>query len=203
MNLFEKMAGATVQGRGIKIEEDADFVVRVDAVKSQQSNQGFGLLWVVEFTILEGTADNPEGATRSWVQRPESRAQTDLGNIKAFVAACEGYQDGNAASLAPDAFAQAISDEQPYAGKILKLNTQVIETKAKFLFTVHTWAPAPAGYEAPASAPRPSIPEALTKEAWLDGAGIASPHPDQPEWEFHPDHPEWGCRPRSGDTPPF
>jgi len=210
MSIYEQMAGAKVQGRGVKIKEAGEFLIRVDKVKEQPSNQGFGTLWVVEFTIVEGTIDNPPGAERSWVQRPETRAQTDLGNIKAFLAALERIQDANSHPWTADVFQNAVSDAQPYAGRLLRLSTEVITTKANFEFTVHTWAPprdddddspapqAPAGEAAPPPPPPGAgVPEPpLTQEAWAAGAGPAIVNPNATDYEYHPQHPEWGNRPR-------
>ena len=208
MSIYDQMAGAQVQGRGIKIAENGDFVVRIDRVHMVSSNQGHGELWVTEYTVVQGTLDNPKDCERSWVQRPEVRPQTDPGNIKAFVAALEGITNPNETDVPANLFVEAVGEAQPYAGQFLKLNTQVVQTKAGFDFTVHTWSPHDGSVEVstaptpptppPPTAPAPSIPQvpltALTKELWLSGQGKAITHPDNPAYEYSKEHPDWGVR---------
>lgn len=196
MGIFDQMAQAKVQNRGIKIAEDGNFIVRVDKIKIEQSNQGFGQMWVVEFTIVDGTEDNPAGAERSWVQRPETRAQTDPGNIKAFIAALDNISDPNNATIPPEKFAEAAGPSQPYKNRYLRLNTQMVTTKAGFEFCVHNWS----YFDGDISSPPPPVAQStppepeLTKERWLAGEGPAQLHPSNAEYEWSPEHPEWGVR---------
>jgi len=169
MSVFEEMAKAQVQGRGQSINEDDDFVVRIDRIKMQASNQGFGLLWIVEFTVLKGTEANPRESARSWVQKPEKRPQTDPGNIKAFVAVLEGHADPTKADMPAETFERAASDAQPYTGRVLRLRTQVVQTRAGFDFTVHNWQAPLDGDEALAA----DVPPPSEKETFGGGSAIA------------------------------
>jgi hypothetical protein len=192
MSVFNEMADAQAQSRGIKIEEDGDFIVRVDAVKMEESNEDKTLLYVAEYTIVESSSDdNPHGAERSWVQRPEQRRNTDMGNIKVFVGSCEGIKEVNSAKMKPETFEASVSDAQPYAGTILRLSTQMIITKgSKRPFCIHNWSPFEGDVDLL------DIPVKLTKEAWQAGEGPGTEHPSDPKAEFHPDHTDWGCRGR-------
>ncbi len=189
MSLFEQIAGASTNNRGSKIQEPrelgttAEFTVQLDAVKLQQSNRGMKTVFIVEFTILDGTELNPAGVQRSWVQFPEHREQTDPGNIKAFCAAVLGVEEPSGAQI------QEVVDGK-HNGKALRLSVEKIETKSGRDFWVHSWSPSNT------AAPEvPEVPEVLTKEAWLAGEGPAKEHPQNPDYEYHPDHPDWGVRP--------
>lgn len=211
MSLFDDLSNAKPQSRGLKITEpevgsDRNFVVSIDAIKLQESNNDLGTLFVVEFTILQGTPElNPPGAVRSWVQFPSTRPKTDKGNVKLFVAACMGITGGDPVVPA-EAFQRAA--EGGLDGTVLRLNVSHIITKGtKRDFFPHTWSPftgdvealrksapeAPAP-EAPAVPPAPSA--ALTREAWLAGEGNGTTHPTNPTFEWNPDHADWGVRPK-------
>jgi hypothetical protein len=224
MSVYGQIAGATPQSRGVKVKEKGEFLVRVDEIRTQQSNRQFGLLWVTEFTILKGTIDNPPGAKRSWVQQPERRPQTDPANIKVFVAACRG-EEAETMALAETEYERIQSDEQPLKGLVLKLTTEPIQTQGGFDFVVHLWehytgpvpelteaqvaaaaaAPAaapptaatpPAAPAAPAPPAAPSSAAPLTKEAWVAGQGLGQQHPTNPAYEWNPEHSDWGVRPK-------
>ena len=185
MSLFDDMAGSKIQNRGVKIEEDGDFIVRLDNTKLQSSNAGYGTMFVVEFTIIKGTVSNPAGCQRSWVQRPETRPQTDPANIKQYVAACLGDQSADP-QVSASQFEDAANGK--HNGMILKLQVKRIKTKTNRDFSVHTWAPAPVE----------AVPELeLTKDQWLAGDGPGKVHPKNPSFEYHPDHVDWGVRPKA------
>lgn len=211
-DLYTEMSEAQVQGRGIKIAEDGDFIVRVDVIKEQESNQDLGTLWVVEYTVGIGTEQNPPNCERSWVQMPERRKKTDLGNIKGFMAALLGYEDPNTAVISGDVFRNAVSEANPYGGRWIKLTTKcIITAKSKQDFTVHTWSPCPdaeipSDFEmsTPPPAPAPAVPppppvEAgpLTKERWMAGEGPGQTHDSAPGMEYNPEHTDWGWRKQS------
>jgi len=188
-SLFNQFSSAKVQGRGQKIKEDGEFLVRIDAIKLQESNQGFGTLWITEFTILKGTEKNPPKVERSWVAMPNHRPKTDPGNVKAFMAAVLGIENPNEEDIPAEVFEKAVSVENPFAGTILKLETVMRTTKEGRDFCLHTWKPGN-----PSEVPEK--PE-LTKEAWLKGEGPGTVHPNNKNYEYHPDHVEWGTRPCS------
>ena len=182
MSLFDDMANSKVQNRGVKIEEDGTFLVKITDTKLQSSNAGLGTLFVVEFEVLQGTPDNPAGCQRSWVQFPESRKLTDPANIKQFVAACLGDQSADPQVTAAHFEAAA---NGAHNGTILKLQVKRIKTKSNRDFSAHSWAPAPAEV----------VPELeLTKDQWLAGDGPGKVHPKNPSFEYHPDHVDWGVR---------
>ena len=146
------------------------------------------MLFVAEFSILEGTVDNPPGAVRSWVQRPETRSQTDLGNIKAFIAACHGLSPDD--NLDPTLGDAMVSGKNPAKGTRLCLETEKITTRGGFDYTVHQWTVAAPAVAAAAAAPTgvakappppPPAPVAeLTEARWLAGEGTGAPAPDRP-----------------------
>jgi hypothetical protein len=187
MSLFDQISNAKTSNRGAKIQEPrelgttAEFIVKLDDVKLQQSNRGMKTVFVAEFTILEGTERTPAGCQRSWVQFPEHREQTDPGNIRAFVQALLGKEDVSGADI------QSVVEGKAN-GAVLKLSVEKIETQSGRDFWVHTWRPSDG------AAALPEIPS-LTKEAWLKGEGPGKVHPKNPAYEYSPDHPEWGVRP--------
>jgi hypothetical protein len=224
MGIFGQIAGATPQSRGVKIKEKGEFIVRVEEIRTQQSNRQFGVLWVTEFTILKGSIDNPPGAKRSWVQQPERRPQTDPANIKVFVAACRG-EEAELMTIPETEYERIASDEQPFKGLVIKLTTEPIQTQGGFDFVVHLWehytgpvpelteaqiaaaappaAAAPAPVAAPPVAPAAPAPPAapaaapvLTQAAWLAGQGPGQQHPTNPDYEWNPEHADWGVRPK-------
>lgn len=223
MSLFDQLSGASTQGRGQKITEpelnhSIDFVVCTDDIKLQESNRGMGTMMIHEFTIARGTALNPPGSSRSWVQFPTHRTQTDPGNIKMFVAAHLGITDDNP-EIPPEEFERAT--QGAFNGKLIALNVEHIQTQSGRDFYVHTWrpflgtlteeeqaamnaqagpadkdeAPRPAAPVPPAPAPQ-APPQALTRESWLAGAGPGTQHPENPAYEWNPQQPDWGCRPK-------
>jgi hypothetical protein len=189
MSLFTQISNAKTSNRGAKIQEPrelgttAEFVVRLDDVKLQQSNRGMKTIFVAEFTVLEGTERNPAGCQRSWVQFPEYREQTDPGHILAFVQAILDREDVSGADI------QSVVEGNAN-GAVLKLSVEKIETQSGRDFWVHTWRPSD-GAAAPAL---PEVPT-LTKESWREGEGPATVHPKNSAYEYNTDHPEWGVRP--------
>jgi len=209
MSVYGNLAKAKVQGRGQKIREDGDFVVRIDANKTQQSNNEGGMLLISEFTILRGSENHPKGTQRSWVQRPEQRTQTDPGNLKAYAMALLGIEDED--GFTPEVFESIYEEEQRGAGAVLRLQTEMTVTKSGRDFCVHSWSKAMEGdgdlgngvAAAPESSSPPPAPgaeppappkEEMTKEEWLGGKGPAKAHPTASGWEYHPEHAAWGCR---------
>jgi len=211
MSIFGQIAGAQVQRRGSKIKEDGEFIVRIDKCSTQTSNRDRGLLWVVEFIVLAGSEAHPPGSRRSWVQRPEKRAQTDLGNIKAFVAAVRG-ENPDTMQLPEAEYERIVSAAQPFAGKVLRLLTEMTKTAENRDFCIHTWEPhdgpvptltaqqealAATAPPPPPAAPAVQAAPSLTKEAWSSGQGAGTVHPTNPAYEWCPEHPDWGVRPKA------
>lgn len=190
MSLFDQISNAKTSNRGAKIQEPrelgstAEFVVRLDDVKLQQSNRGMKTVFVAEFTIVEGTERNPAGTQRSWVQFPEHREQTDPGNIRAFVQAILDKEDVSGDDI------QSVV-EGSHNGCTLKLSVEKIETQSGRDFWVHTWR---SGGGAVAAPEVPELPT-LTKESWLAGEGPGTVHPKNPAYEYSSEHPDWGVRP--------
>jgi len=190
-SLYEQCSEAEVQGGGTKITEPTvdgatqDFRVRLEDIILTDSKRGHGLLYIVEFTVLEGTERNPPGSRRSWVEKPERRPKTGPGAIKAFAAAVAGITGSD--PVVPPSVFEAIESGK-YRGVELNLTVEKIKTQAGFDFWKHTWRK-PSGEKLVA----PPIPS-LTKEAWLAGDGGGTEHPQDPTYEYHPDHPDWGVR---------
>jgi hypothetical protein len=211
MGLFSNLSNSKVQGRGKKILETGEFVIRIDTIKLQESNQDFGTMWIVEFTILKGTENNPRASERSWVQMPEhgKRKKTDPGNIKQFMGSVLGDESDDPA-VPEEAFEYATSEANPHSGTILRLSTDRVKTKDGFDFTVHNWSPclaadhdlelAPGETAQPAPAmpqaapAAPPVPLELTQAQWAAGAGEGTTHPENPAYEYNPQHIDWGTR---------
>lgn len=201
MDLYEQMAGAEASNRGAKIKEPElgqaiQYIVRLDDVKLQESNRGMGTMFIVEFTIVKGTEQTPEGQQYSWVQYPTHRSQTDPGNIKTFVAACLGKD--LKADFSPREFQAAI--EGAYNNTTLGLTVEQIQTKSGHEFYTHTWRPFKSDFTDKTQNQKPTVPDvpligrAPTKEEWLAGEGEGEIHPKNGAYEYHPDNPSWGVR---------
>ena len=198
MGLYNDWASERPTAGGKKIREDGEHRVRVDKVKVQESQQGFGAIFVVEYTVLE--SDTVRAASGyAWTQFPESpgvRGKKAQGNIVGFVGACMGkdleeiVEDG----VGGEDIEAAI--EGRFNGTELILRTRMIETKAGHDYCVRDWfALDPAPRAAAAAPPVPPAPKAeLTREAWLAGEGPGQTHESYPGHEFNPDHPDWGWR---------
>ena len=81
-----------------------------------------------------------------------SKNDSFLGNVKGFLAACNGADPTNEAELAAtfpgpkdaeDTARYSVSSDNPLAGTWLNLNCVKKKTKAGGDFTVHNWAPYP------------------------------------------------------------
>jgi len=218
MSLFSDLSNAKTQSRGTKITEPAldqsiDYIVRTDDIKVQESNQGYGTLFIAEFTIMQGTELNPPGAERSWVQMPTygKRKNTDPGNIKQYVGSLMGLVSDDPEVPAAE-FDKATTGG--FNGTLLRLAVKHIKTGGGYDFFQHTWSPftgdpaslasAPVkASAAPAPAPTSAAPAApsappveLTKETWLAGEGPGTEHPTNPAYEWNMDHSDWGIRPK-------
>jgi len=196
MSLFAQVAQAQAQSRSAKLDdmplgESRDYVVRLGDILYKPSNRG-GMNYIVEAEVVKGTEGRPAGTQVAWVQQPETRPNTDAGNVKAFVNACLGRDDANAPQTAEEGDA---SLEGAYKGVLLAVNVKHIKTQAGYDFFVHTWSPFRGDV---ADAPPPPPAKELTKERWLAGEG---PGKKGDHGEYHPQHTDWGWRPVIDDIP--
>lgn len=124
-------------------------------------------LFIVECMILESDCfERPVGSKASWIVNFKHDAS--LGNIKGFLAACNGIDPGNDAlvnqEITEDVCEYAVHDENPLAGTRVKLAATATKTKAGNDFTLHFWDPAPEGapVAAAAAAAAPPLPSGAT-----------------------------------------
>jgi hypothetical protein len=204
-SLYEQCSEAEIQGSGTKITEPTedgatqDFRVRLDDVLLAESKRGHGVLYIVEFTVVQGTERNPDGCKRSWVEKPAHRPKTGPAAIKAFAAAVAGIEGAD-----PAVPAQVFEDIETgkYKGTELALTVEKITTQAGFPFWKHVWRPGTKterlltrpSTQAPITVPDLPAATALTKGLWRAGEGEGTEHPQNSAYEYHPDHPEWGVR---------
>lgn len=102
-------------------------------------------LFIAECKVLE--SDNPErkpGMRASWIVNLKQDAA--LGNIKGFIAACNGIhpsdEDEVNEEVTEEAVEYAVSDDNPLKGTVLGLQAVGITTRAGTPFTLHKWSPA-------------------------------------------------------------
>jgi hypothetical protein len=194
MSLFEQLANAKEQGRGRKITEPElgqtlSYVVQIDRHEIRESNRGLGTLFIVEFTIREGTAAVREGERYSWVQVPGGQwGETARANIKNYAKAL----------LDREPTAQDFEDitKNQHVGTLLDLEVEHRQSQSSGRsYYVHMWRT----HRGPDIEEHiPAVPSTtLTKDEWLAGAGEGTPHPANGQYEWCPSHPEWGVRPAS------
>ena len=212
MAWYDEASEVPRSGSSVKIAAAGRFTTKIDKIRVQESQQGFGDVFVVEFSVLDSSTDTvPPGGGYAWTQFPESggpKGKMAQANIASFIAACHG-RDPVEGKITGDEISAAFDGELD--GTELQLRTKMIETKSGYPYCVHSWAPV-AGSSKQGDLPIPTVPPAppapkaeLTKEAWLNGEGPAKVHPQNPSYEYHPAHPEWGVREVSGidDDLPF
>lgn len=146
---FDGLKKAQVFEQGQHMAPGFDGVVRLDAVKEVQSQNGKGLLIITEFTVVEnGTDDDPNGAHRCYIVRYDDGPGP--GNVLALLAAASGNdpKDDEFLDAAPGMLEEAVGPEQPLADTTLQLRTILVDTKPSpkngmkpGKYTKHVWRP--------------------------------------------------------------
>lgn len=177
-SLFADIAGADVQGRGVRIDEDGEFIVQIREEKTQISRRGQGTLWVVLFEIISGgTEKNPNGSVRSWAAKPQARPQTDKGAVKSHILASLGLDPNKAkdVELTEQNVRDVVGPAQKLYGLRVGLQTEMIVTQGtKMPFCVHIWRPVKEG-----EIVRGDTTPVPASAGW-------EPHPDVDGWEWCP-----------------
>lgn len=120
------------------------YKVEVDKVFTMQSRKREDL-FIAETTILESdNAERKPGTKCSWIVNFKHDAA--LGNIKGFIAACNGIDPADEAAVnaevTEDVCEFAVDEkENPLAGSKLDLTAVQKKTRAGGDFTLHLWAP--------------------------------------------------------------
>ncbi len=142
MGLFEGVEGAKV-GQGGVYFLAGNYLVEVEKVLAKRSRKKEDL-FIVEAGILESdNAQRKAGSSASWIVNFKHDAA--LGNIKGFLAACNGIDPGDRAKvdeeITEDVCEYAVDDENPLSGTRVKLSCVMTQTKAGGDFTLHLWSP--------------------------------------------------------------
>lgn len=149
MGIFSGIGGAKVGIGGVYFEA-GNYVVKIKAVKMVESRKKDDL-YTVECDIKQ--SDNPKlkpGTMATY--QASAKNDSFLGNVKGFLAACNGADPTSEAELAAtfanpkdaeDAAEYSVSPDNPLAGTWLNLNCVLKKTKLQSDFTVHNWKPYP------------------------------------------------------------
>lgn len=182
-SLYNDVAGAEFEGRDPKIDEAGDFIVenrQVRAGNSKDPRQGGALLWIVTFEILSGgTQENPNGARRAWVTKPNNYPQAKA-TMKAHICASLGMDPANKdTSLSADSVRAVYEDQVLYGTRVRLVTQRIVTQGSKQDFTVHLWYPVAAG-------------EVVKGEAKPLSVG----------WQLHPDSPDFAWNPATNEVKP-
>lgn len=218
MTMYNPLAGMSsvapqgAQGRKLAPGNRGDG--QIGAIKWQNSNNGQGLLFIVEYTCVRSTSPaDPSGSPLSWVQ-PMSR-NTAKPSVKAFLHAVMGLTNDVAAQQRLDAALHsngrdslidwagfyAGDEDNPLMGYYFSVETVNKPTQKKMDFNLHTFKPfnyAEMGW------PVPNFDAFLQKAHAYQGRAPA-PAPQQqqqgwnpqaaPPWQGQQQPPAWGPQP--------
>lgn len=151
MGLFSGIGGAKV-GVGGAYFSAGQYIVRLKLVKIVQSRKHEDLYTVETIVKSSNNPDIKVGELRTW--QTNAKRDSFLGNVKGFLAACNGVDPSNEVQVAElfpnpeeaEAAAEFSVDEKenPLGGIWLNLSCVLKKTKAGGDFTVHNWMPYPA-----------------------------------------------------------
>lgn len=142
MGLFSGIGEAQV-GQGGVYFLPGEYIVEIVKCFTMRSRKREDL-FIAECLIHEST--NPErrpGSKASWVVNFKQDAA--LGNIKGFIAACNGISPSNQKAVDEavdeESCEYAVDDDNPLAGTRLALSAVNKLTRAGTDFTLHLWEP--------------------------------------------------------------
>lgn len=133
-------------GGGEKITVRGQHTVEVLNVKIKESEQYSAVYLIVEFKVLDTNAEERgirPGDIYSWTHDLTNKFY-GLSNAKQFIAAALGLSPSSeeARGIGKAEILEAIGEDQPLAGQIVRLATTPKQTKSDRAFTVHDWSPA-------------------------------------------------------------
>lgn len=138
-NIAALVAGSKVNSGGVYVLPGVYPAVEVTAVKSMQSRKNDALI-IVEMDILASEVDGrPAGSAMSQVYNL-TKHDAAPGNVKAFIAAAYGK---NPDEVTEEVFALVISEHQPLAGRLVRVDASLTKTKAGSDFTIVRYSPLP------------------------------------------------------------
>jgi hypothetical protein len=141
MSLFDGVNEAVPGAGGVYFLAGL-YKVAVKKVFTMRSRKGDDL-FIGEFKILESDCkDRKVGTSASWIVN--FRHDAAMGNIRGFIAACNGIDPTNEDRLGEidkEVCEYAVSDDNPLEGIEVLLEATNIETRAGTPFTLHNWTP--------------------------------------------------------------
>jgi hypothetical protein len=143
-DLFEKIIGAEVQGRGVKISHEGEFTIQNKAIIVDESKDDLGLLWIIEFEIVTSSIPDlePVGATRSIAYWPMTN-RTHPGCIKEHILASFGISNDAMKSvpISRDQMREIV-DDGLICEYVVNLQTKNKTGKTSGKpYTMHIWSP--------------------------------------------------------------
>ena len=129
-----------------KITVRGQHVVEVQHVKIKESEQYSAVYLIVEYRVHATNAEDKgirPGDAYSWTHDLTDKWY-GLSNAKQFIAAALGLSPSSeeARGIGKAEILEAIGEDQPLAGQMVRLSTMPKSTKSGRAFTVHDWAPA-------------------------------------------------------------
>jgi len=156
---WNPFAGASLvppQGQsGIKIIHNAplghtassDVKIERCVLQQSQANNGSGLMYIVEYEILESTShEDPPGAPRSWNQK-RANEQQGLGSVRAFINAILGITHDQNEQLRLGAMVDQLmlystAAENPFRGYYVHVDNVIKQTvRGGHRFNQHSFSP--------------------------------------------------------------
>ena len=137
---FDRIADADPSEGGVYLNEGT-YLLDVDSLKLKTSRKN-DELFIAEFDILESTSKGGmrlAGTSASWVANL-TKHDAAPGNVKAFLAALAGVPHDKVDTEGSKA---AVSEKQPFHGRLIRCECTLIQTREKKDFTKHSFTTVP------------------------------------------------------------
>lgn len=135
-HLANLIGGAVPSKQGVYFTEGSYPLLYVDAIRMVKSQKSGADLYTVEFTILQSQVpERPAGMQCTW-QANLTHHQPAPGNVRDFLAK---LQNKDLEQVGAEDFARSVSPQNPFAGRLIGLQTQDIKTQRGNAFTKHIY----------------------------------------------------------------
>ena len=145
---FNDADPSEVTTRTPKLDVDGEHVVEIEKVTMRDSEQFNGVLLIVEFRPVSSSHESIKlGEPYSWtcdVTKTFGPKKVGLNNAKQFLAAALGMDptSDEAMALSGKNIQEAVSEDNPLAGRRVAVHTNPRMSQEKRPWTMHNWSPA-------------------------------------------------------------
>lgn len=138
MSDFAGIENAKTSDRLPNLTAGCSYILRAESNKKFKSRKG-ETFFAAEFTIIESSGPNANapGTQASWLVKMTGN-DSALGNIKGYVAALIHEPVKNVSAAMCD---ELVGEDNPAAGKNVRVSTMLVPTKKGGEFTLHNFAP--------------------------------------------------------------